>query len=519
VDGSPALTYPARTILRRITVASPSRPFARPSRIAVSLLALLGAVIPGSGFAQPEAAVEETGVRQLLDAWLKAQNSGDFPAYRALYSSRFFGIKRSGPRTYSFDAASWLRDRERMFRKKMSVEASDVAIARSSRSAVVRFTQKWSSGTYSDTGAKQLVVVHEGAGLRIAREEMLHSRLDAAGQEARPLDPADLAMVLDLAPADGGPYVVLRTDAQESWAGAERHLVSDGVPVVVSSPAAPAALPAGLADWRGRRLALYGAKGKSCSGAVAELVVLTRVAPHFGTRQEWEGTAPEDGAEHPPVAEADRKARIAREAWDLGAEGRLLVGRIQPEGGAACGEALYARAEDRPAPALYAVQAVPAELEALARRRFRELAGYKAIDEMFREWAASAELKSKPEHWDELGGEATEEPVETELRLFRDEASGRTLLAMGARGGPGCGGFSGAFWALWEVGSADGGEPRLVLLSDEKEPGDYFMPQAALDADGDGQPELVGAESLLRLAGSRYRRTEEAKYPDFDCPC
>jgi hypothetical protein len=46
-------------------------------------------------------------VKTLLDAWLKAQNDGDFNAYEKLYAQRFTGIRRSGPRTVKMDRAGW----------------------------------------------------------------------------------------------------------------------------------------------------------------------------------------------------------------------------------------------------------------------------------------------------------------------------------------------------------------------------------------------------------------------------
>ena len=109
--------------------------------------------------------------------WLGAQNEGSYEAYSASYASRFFGIKRSGPRVYQYDREGWLVDRKRMFRKAVTVEADEVAIATSRSTAQLRFIQTWSSGTYSDVGPKQLVFVKEGDELRITREEMLSSKV------------------------------------------------------------------------------------------------------------------------------------------------------------------------------------------------------------------------------------------------------------------------------------------------------------------------------------------------------
>ena len=58
-------------------------------------------------------------------------------------------------------------------KKPMKVEVSNVVVAATAGSAQLQFTQLWQSGTYKDTGPKRMVLAREGAGLLIAREEML----------------------------------------------------------------------------------------------------------------------------------------------------------------------------------------------------------------------------------------------------------------------------------------------------------------------------------------------------------
>jgi len=81
----------------------------------VSLLSPWSAI--GFGATQPEDA------RGFLERWLDAQNTGEFDAYQKLYADDFRGVRRSGPRSATFDRNSWLEDRRRMFQKKMTVEA------------------------------------------------------------------------------------------------------------------------------------------------------------------------------------------------------------------------------------------------------------------------------------------------------------------------------------------------------------------------------------------------------------
>jgi hypothetical protein len=58
-----------------------------------------------------------------------------------------------------------------------------------------------------------------------------------------------------------------------------------------------------------------------------------------------------------------------------------------------------------------------------------------------------------------------------------------------------------------------------TLLTDGKEPGPYFSPEAAVDADGDGAIELIGVTHLVRAIGGVHRQAESIEVPDFDCPC
>src|SRR5262245_28185693 len=73
--------------------------------------------------------IPERDARALLDAWLTAQQAGDFARYEALYADRFEGVKRAGLRSERFDRQGWMRDRQKMFARPMHVEASEVAIS------------------------------------------------------------------------------------------------------------------------------------------------------------------------------------------------------------------------------------------------------------------------------------------------------------------------------------------------------------------------------------------------------
>jgi hypothetical protein len=124
----------------------------------------------------PTRASFDDEARTLLDAWLAAQNRGDFDAYARLYATNFTGIRRSGSHTVHLDHEGWLADRQRMFRKQMTVGMSDLTVA----GGGALFVQTFESGTYKDEGLKRMRFVHEKDQLRILVEEMLESKLKNA---------------------------------------------------------------------------------------------------------------------------------------------------------------------------------------------------------------------------------------------------------------------------------------------------------------------------------------------------
>src|SRR5262249_30328876 len=146
---------------------------------------------------------------ELLERWLKAQNDGDFSAYQALYAPEFQGIRRSGPRVARFDRAAWLKDRERMFKQRMVINADHVRWATSRDQARGIFDQTFRSGRYQDRGKKELVLVERAGALAIVREEMLTSQIGAADAARF----GEFAYVVD-------GHLVLPVDPQEEWADA-----------------------------------------------------------------------------------------------------------------------------------------------------------------------------------------------------------------------------------------------------------------------------------------------------------
>jgi ketosteroid isomerase-like protein len=437
------------------------------------------------------AAIPEPAVRDLVDRWVAAQNAGELDAYAASYASRFEGIKRAGPRTYRFDRASWLDDRRRMFARPMEVAIRDLEVSVTGKVAVVTFEQTWTSATFRDVGPKQLVLVEEEGGPRIAREEMLQSTLDArAGSDAPPLD---LFMLVIHA---GTPHVVLHGHPEETWAAGTVTLLRREEPMAVARDAVASALPAELGAWDGRRVRLFGASGEVCTATVRGLRVVRRVTPHFGVGQAWSG-------EHgdPPATQQ----QIADDTWSIaGAEGALFVGALQPDG-AGCERGLFARAADAPLPAIYA----PAPLEGQAREAaLRALRALPAHAQIQRDYASYPDV-TRNAAWYEHDG------ASPAVMRFAHAGTGRALVTVRARAGNGCGDFFGELWGAFEATATS---TALRPAVDPDSPG-AFEPLAAADLDGDGTIEIVVPDGLVRTGAGAHQVLFDVTPPFLDCGC
>lgn len=434
--------------------------------------------------AEPTPAVEPAAVKPLfveadaqalVTAWIAAQNSSDFDAYQKLYAAKFEGIKRVGAKKFSYAREGWLKDRKRMFAKKMDVSAADVEIALAGRSAIARFEQTWASGTFKDVGPKQLVLVLEGDVLRISREEMLESTLVGAAAAAIPeYDPRRLALLA------GPDAVVLRRDTANIAAGTPKLISRSGEAIANLAKPSPE-----LQKFVGESFVVIGSQPE-CTAKVKSLHLLARAVPHFGQEAYWAGEV-----------EGQAKlsdAQVAAEIWELASgPGHVLIGRLDK----ACKGGEWAHGAQTKPDALLKTVAAGA-LAASATAAFRALPGFKAIQQDY-----EATEKSKA-------------PWHTEGRLDvvgLGSAGTPQYVAVVAMAGAGCGGFIGEFWALFEV--AKGG--ALVLLTDPKAPGAFFEPSGAVISGG--IVSFFSATTIVQKVGPIWRQTHDVTVPFYGCPC
>lgn len=425
----------------------------------------------------PSAAPDRAAVQAAVEAWLAAQNQGDFAAYQRLYADKVEGIKRVGARTWRFDRAGWLADRERMFKRPMTVAATELEVSGSARTPVVTLVQSFQQGKFADEGPKRLVFTQGTDGLRIAREEMLHSVV-AGGAATAPL--AYLTLTVG-----ESAYAVLEDRADASWGSGrlEGPFTSSGGAHFALRAAAKAPM---AASWQGRSLTVYSARGSTCEAAIARLVLLGGGTPHFGDVQEW------DGQDSRPALSRGERVRAVYELSPPVLAAELTLGK-------GCDPVL---AVDPGTKAAVYTAAADAGESAAAVAAFRQLPAYRALQAEFTSAYAGK-------------GQWAETPATQVL-----ERGSQRLVLVWAKQGVGCGDFYGALTAVFAVDA--GSRLRLLTAKDQG----FFEPRLVLDLDGDGLAEVVGTpddfstlSAVYRWADDGFRAVRSLSFPFNDCGC
>jgi hypothetical protein len=329
-------------------------------------------------------------------------------------------------------------------------------------------------------------LVAEPAGLAIAREEMLVSHLAEA---APAIESAVLAFHRDGA--------VVATGFTSALPGEPRLLTrgaSDSFDVALAI--APSALSETTRGWLGKSITVYAKDGQACEGSVARFEVRVKAEPHFGMRQAWAG---EDGARKATPPE------IAKQIWNMARDDeRFAVAVLNHE----C-RGVWAMPH---AVSFIRATAPSAPLRAAALSAFKALPAYHDLQARF-----AHESATPKQPWESVDGELDV----VELRTAPETA----LLVVSARGGAGCGGFSGNLSGIWKVTGADARAsfvPRGVF----KDSTDLLKVHAAVDQNADGSLELLAGPdvfaneiSVLRLGASGYERKVLFSTSFWDCGC
>jgi hypothetical protein len=217
--------------LALVLVAACKAPPAPPTAASASASA---AVAPApTASAAPAVPVDAAALGgPLVDAWLAAQNGGDFAKYVALYDeANFHGIKRlgdGGEKSYTF--ATWKADREKMVLAKATVVADGRHFAMKGDTLEATFTQRFRQGSYEDHGKKVLSFKKSGqeSGVwKIVREEM---KTSANGFN----DPKVAVKEVDLSARPGPLSAALRWETGKAATDAPEGFVSHKLRLTIS---------------------------------------------------------------------------------------------------------------------------------------------------------------------------------------------------------------------------------------------------------------------------------------------
>ncbi|MCC7537278.1 MAG: hypothetical protein IT379_13735, partial [Deltaproteobacteria bacterium] len=315
------------------------------------------------------------------------------------------------------------------------------------------------------------------------------SRLGNPARPATDLSPG--TFMLAVHHGDATWLVVSRT-VEPSWSTGDASLVERGPIAVTRKAAVPGALPPELAALGGSDVRLFGARADVCSGRIAELAVMRRADVHPSTERIWERESGE------PAAIA---ARIAAAAWDLGADGAMLVGRVESSS-SACSGAHWGRLAALPFPTLFVPIPPPPPVAAHALESFRLLPSWRALQREYT--TATRAAPDRP--WDEHGA------ARPTVTLWSDGTTQWVSVTHRVALGD-CDQWRGRLWALFEVE-----ETGLALRTDVTDPG-YHVPVASVDTDGDGAPDFVTEDGLVRRRGDVHQVVESLAYARHDRDC
>jgi hypothetical protein len=430
----------------------------------------------GPDASMPTEPPSEEEARQLLEAWLLAQNRGKFGEYVELHAGKMAGVKHSGPDIRLYPRERWLKDRKRSFRRRRQVTADAVRIRIAGNAAVIWFDQGSSSRSREDRGPRRLVAVREAGALRIANHAVL--RADAKPRkDERPVDPQRLMFALH---ADR-TYLVLSNRAGESEAAGEPRLLAGETVFAAGKRVEAAAVPASLRPLLGKTVQLYTEGGVACRGKLDKPRLIRRVIPHHSMRAHWGG--------EPAVGRPGERLsadRIARDVWELGWGETLLVSEVSGGRRGSCRKALWGRVVGEKNPEIFLGTVASERLSKKIGDKVRRLRGYRSLQQALRS-AGRGQGAAKGQG---KGG------LQPDMRVWR--AGRRELRSFAATAGIACDGSGRSLWVLYEMlGNT------WLMLTEDRRPADV-RPLAVMEVDGDSRLEVLAAPQLYE-AGEAAR--------------
>jgi ketosteroid isomerase-like protein len=430
--------------------------------------------VPGAIDAAPPAvaAPATPPARQALDEWLDAQNRGSFTAYQGLYADDFAAIMHAGNRTRTVARAPWLSEQKRRFRKPMNVTIRALDLAASNDGVQACFDEISESGSRHEETQKRVTFVRLDGGWRIAKEEVLATKVDAAKGTAM----SSMAFVFVW-----GNAPVLMSDADDGWTVGRPRML-EGADVAVKA-VDEKRLPREILMWKDEKLILIDERLQECEATVLGFQMMT-VSEYELDNIEVKGKR--------------TQAALAAEVW----KGKhLLVARTSPTSDR-CRDMVLARPARLPKLEIHPFTEAEKALAKSASTRLE------ALPDVV-EWAARA----KVEHPD---WEAS--PTVSVANLGK---AGSLISA--AVSGDACGGVGYFAVAIWHTSGRPGKDAWHMMRPPQD--GDQLEPLLAFDLDGDGTMEILFRDDepvrfgLLRWNGKDYAVSEKLEIPYDGCHC
>jgi hypothetical protein len=340
------------------------------------------------------------------------------------------------------------------------------------------------------------VQLHQPANANTVAAETPMAPVDKPEPVLGQIDPAEFAHVVN----DRGTTLVVLSSSpdHEHWAKGRPGLVSKESPVAARRDVDATLLPKAMTRLEGRAMRLVGDAGEVCHGTLGAPFLLSRVEPHFGERQRWDGEEDENGVKGPALADE----RVAEIAWDMAGDSKLLVAELVETNGS-CDDARFARAADLPAMTTTAARRPSAGLTAQAMVALKKLPAYDEIEQRYR----TSSVATPSTLWIESQN--------ADVSMHEFSTGKATYLWVSALAGEACSDFDGRMAVLWKVSGTNAKKLEFEVIY---EGGADFTPHMLLQLPGDTAPSLLGRESLLRKDAKVYE-VEDLHVPFLDCPC
>jgi hypothetical protein len=276
------------------------------------------------------------------------------------------------------------------------------------------------------------------------------------------------------------PMIALQEATEKALPKGKSEWVSKKGTLAVRREVELSLLPEATTAWVGQAVKLYKADGSFCQANVTGVALLAQLQVYD---------------DNPDKNSASKMFKLSQERG-----GVRVVAALDID---SCDGAVFARLSSLPDPNIVVPEDASKELRTLVLPAMRKLSAYKTVQARYLEH----QTQQGPLNWGRW-----ENLYDASPEVLTLQTKTRQLVIATAQQENGCGDFYGGLFALWEL-KADG---SLTLLFQGEE---AFVPDFALDVNGDQSLEFFQTESWRQLLDGQYKIIDEMDVPFQEDVC